>query len=41
VTASLKIESIGCTLKLAEVYDRIVFSNEPVIAEATISSTLQ
>ena len=41
LTASLTIESIGCTLKLAEVYDRIVFSNEPVIGEATISSTLQ
>jgi len=41
LTASLTAESIGCTLKLAEVYDRIVFLNEPVTAEATISSTLQ
>ena len=34
LTASLAIESIGCTLHLAEVYDRIDFSPSPIEEEA-------
>ena len=34
LTASLSIESIGCTLRLAEVYDRIDFSLPPIEEEA-------
>ena len=30
LAASLSIESIGCTLRLAEVYDRIIFSLSPI-----------
>ncbi|MFN6203153.1 MAG: Uma2 family endonuclease [Acidobacteriota bacterium] len=37
LTASLTIESIGCTLQLAEIYDRIVFSAEPVADESTVA----
>lgn len=33
LAASLTIASIGCTLQLAEIYDRIVFSTEPDAGE--------